>query len=292
LTERRHARRSERIKAETIAYGKAHFSAIAFIEEHLFEPMSVKTIAASSGFSPSRFSRRFTRVQGESVMEYVWGRRLEGAMRRILTDASVRIVDLAFDCGFDSQEAFTRAFTRAFGQTPGRLKRTGADRPLVRRRRSRTKKPVIHQSLVEQPEMHLAGLPKHFTYATYIEMGGLWQRIADLMGVDHETYGVFRKRYTADGSFDFLAAVRMEAGFAPRPEFELLTLPPHSYLVFRHMLEEDDLYPQMTAAHDTIWSEHLPQSGRVLADAPDFQRYPANFKIKDGWIEHYLPIEA
>jgi hypothetical protein len=40
-----------------------------------------------------------------------------------------------------------------------------------------------------------------------------------------------------------------------------------------------------------IWSERVPRSGRVLLEAPDFQLYPANFKVKDGWIEHYLPVE-
>ena len=76
--------------------------------------MSFKTIAGSSGFSQSRFSRWFRRLQGESVMAYLRGRRLEGAMRRIVTEPGVSTLDLAFDAGFDSREAFTGAFARAF----------------------------------------------------------------------------------------------------------------------------------------------------------------------------------
>ncbi len=87
--------------------------------------MTVKSIADHAGYSASRFSRGFTRLQGESVMSYVRGRRLEAAMGRLLAEPGLRIVDLAFDSGFDSQEAFTRAFVRAFGHPPGRLRSLG-----------------------------------------------------------------------------------------------------------------------------------------------------------------------
>ena len=165
--------RPDPTQADAIALAQAHFSAIAFIEKHLFEPMTVKSIAENAGFSPSRFSRGFTRLQGESVMAYVRGRRLEGAMRRILTEPGVRMVDLAFDCGFDSQEAFTRAFARAFGQTPGRLKSTAAAHPPVRKRRTSNEIPEIHDRIAQMPETHLAGLAKHFTPVNYVEMSAL-----------------------------------------------------------------------------------------------------------------------
>jgi AraC family transcriptional regulator len=257
--------------------------------------MTVKSIADRSGLSPSQFSRAFTRLQGESVMAYVRGRRLEGAMRRILTEPGTRIVDLAFDCGFDSQEAFTRAFARAFGHTPGRLKSIGAALPLVRKRKTSREKPEIRGRIAKQPETHLAGLAKHFTPANYFEMAGLWQRITLLRGFDGqlggESYGVRSKRYRTDGSFDFLAAVRIHSGCKPPAPLEVLTLPARTYLVFRHILRAGDLYAQMNAASDAIWSELLPKSRRTLVQAPDFQLYPADFKVRGGWIDHYLPVE-
>src|SRR5262245_11236402 len=54
--------------SEESALIHAHIAAIAWIEAHLFEPMTVKSIADHAGYSPSRFSRGFTRLQGESVM--------------------------------------------------------------------------------------------------------------------------------------------------------------------------------------------------------------------------------
>lgn len=102
----------------------------------------------------------------------------------------------------------------------------------------------------------------------------------------------FSRGYQADGSFDFLAAVRIEPGSRPPKPLEVLTLPSRTYLVCRHILRAGDLYPQMTAAADTIWSERLPQSGRILLDASDFQLYPADFKVKDGWIEPFRIFET
>ncbi|MFC3076950.1 helix-turn-helix domain-containing protein [Phenylobacterium terrae] len=270
-------------------------AALAFIEQHLFQPLDVKTIAAACGVSPFRFSRQFAARQGESVMAFVRGRRLEAAARRLLTEPDARLVDLAFDCGFDSQEAFTRAFARAFGAAPGRFRRTGAIETLARRRKKRMQLD-IRESVEDLTALALAGLSAHFTPATTVEMSGLWARLVPLMGFagqlgGRQTYGVWTRRHPADGSFDFLAGVRVEPGSAPPAPLEALTLPARRYLVFKQMLVEGELHPQMLAATEEIWSERLPRSGHRLADAPDFQIYPADFKVEPGgWVAHYLPI--
>jgi AraC family transcriptional regulator len=270
-------------------------AALAFIEQHLFEPLDVKAIAAACGISPFRFSRQFAARQGESVMAFVRGRRLEAAARRLLTKSDARLVELAFDCGFESQEAFTRAFARAFGVAPGRFRRSESPAALVRKRKKRMQL-EIRESIDDLPALALAGLLAHFTPATTVEMSGLWARLVPLMGFPgqlggKQTDGVWTRRYPAGGSFDFLAGVQVEPGCAPPAPLEGLTLPPRRYLVFKQMLVEGELHPQMLAATEEIWSERLPRSGRRLVDAPDFQVYPADFKVEPGgWVAHYLPI--
>src|SRR5689334_12400728 len=104
---------SDRLSAreeQAVAYAPAHLAAIAFIERNLFEPKDLARVARAAGDSASEFSRRFTQMQGESVMAYVRGRRLETAAARILADPQARLIDLAIECGFTSQAAFTRAF--------------------------------------------------------------------------------------------------------------------------------------------------------------------------------------
>jgi hypothetical protein len=81
-------------------------------------------------------------------------------------------------------------------------------------------KPTIHETIAQQPEIHLAGLPKNLAPATFVEMPGLWQSLVPLIGskgqLGHDTYGVRRKRYPAEGAFDFFAAV--PAAWLPKVE--------------------------------------------------------------------------
>src|SRR5262249_24950721 len=106
---------------------------LAHIERHLFEPLSVATLADVAGLSQFHFSRLFSARLGESVMAYVRRRRMLRAAARLGQNPGVEddieapaLIALALDCGFESQEAFTRAFAQTFGVTPGRYKRDPA----------------------------------------------------------------------------------------------------------------------------------------------------------------------
>ena len=79
--------------------------------------------ASVAGFSPYHFSRLFTARFGMSVMSYVRDCRLQAAALRLTGDVPPPLTQLAFDCGFESQEAFTRAFRRRYGAPPGQFKR-------------------------------------------------------------------------------------------------------------------------------------------------------------------------
>ena len=158
-------------------------------------------------------------------------------------------------------------------------------------------KPTIHESIERRNALRMAGLSQRFTPATTVEMGALWQRFVPLIGFDGrlgdgETYGVWVRRHPNDGSFDFFAGVPIAAACTPPKPLEMLTIPACTYLVYRQMLTEGELHPQTLVATDVIWSELAPASGRRVAAAPDFQVYPANFKVAEGWwIDHFLPLE-
>src|SRR5215470_13754895 len=101
---------------------------LAYIEAHLFEPMALADLAAVAGLSPYHFCRLFTARLGNSVMDHVRARRLEAAYMRLSGSHPPELIDLALDCGFESQEAFTRAFRRRYGIAPGQFKRASQPR--------------------------------------------------------------------------------------------------------------------------------------------------------------------
>jgi AraC family transcriptional regulator len=269
--------------------------AIEFIEKHLFENLTVTRIAQGCSASIFHFSRRFSRRQGESVMSYVRGRRLDIAAKRLASEPHTAVVDLAFDSGFESQAAFTRAFTRAFGMSPDKYRRSGSLRGR-KRRNAMTPPPVLRESFEFVDAFQVAGLTGKYDASNFIRINELWKAFVpkgafDGRLGDGETCGVFRAREFTIPSFEHLAGARISAGMKPEG-LEVWTLLGRNYLVFKQMLAEGELHPQVAAAQAEIWSKRIPQSGRTLARAPDFQIYPANFKVGvGGWLTYYIPVE-
>ena len=271
--------------------------ALQFIESHLFERLSVACIARACGASAFHFSRRFTARQGETVMAYVRGRRLEVAASRLVKEPQISLATIALDCGFDSQAGFTRAFARAFGEAPSKYRR--AANPRGRKRRiTMSSELVLHESLEHVDTLHVAGVAGRFDPSSYTRVPELWKsfvakmQFAGRLG-EGETCGVFRDRDFTAQSFEHLAGARIAEGAAAPKELAVWTLPARSYLVFKQMLHEGELHPQVAAATTAIWGERLARSGRTLAKAPDFQIYPANFKVAEGgWLAYYIPVES
>jgi len=276
------------------AAAKEAIQAIQFIESHLFEDLTVERVARGCSLSAFHFSRGFSRRQGESLMSYVRGRRLETAAKRLLSEPHIAVVDIALDCRFESHAAFTRAFTRAFGMSPNQYRR--AETPGGRKRKSTMASPNLLESVQYVETIFVAGLTGKYDPSNYIRINELWKGFAAKAAFpgrlgDGETCGVFRKRDFSIMSFEHLAGARIAQDFKPEG-LEVWTLPSREYLVYKQWLNEGELHPQVAAAQAEIWTKRLPASGRKLANAPDFQIYPANFKVGvGGWLEYYLPVE-
>lgn len=77
--------------------------------------------------SQSQVSHQFHALTGTSLRDFVQARRPALALPSV-RDGEQRLLDIALDCGFSSQEAFTRAFRAAYGITPSEYRRS--PRPL------------------------------------------------------------------------------------------------------------------------------------------------------------------
>ncbi len=91
--------------------------------------LSPTTLAERCGYSRSHFDGLFMRTVGESLGSYIRRRRLDWAAEALVCGRQ-RIIEIALDAGFDSQEAFTRAFQRRYGRTPGEYRHIGQPRAL------------------------------------------------------------------------------------------------------------------------------------------------------------------
>lgn len=103
-------------------YCKSIQATIDEIEAHLKDEINCDTIISKSFYSKTHFYRIFAGIVGMSLHEYLRKRRLSSAAVQICTTKK-RIIDIAVDFEFASQEVFTRAFFREFGITPGRFRK-------------------------------------------------------------------------------------------------------------------------------------------------------------------------
>lgn len=90
---------------------------IDWIEAHLFEDFSLLRLSEKMGYSPYYCSFKFRHHTGVSIKSYRTLRRLFLASIS-LAETHERILDIAIEHGYSSQEAFARAFKEVFGVTP------------------------------------------------------------------------------------------------------------------------------------------------------------------------------
>lgn len=86
------------------------------------EAQRVSGLARAAGLSARQLQRRFVESFGVGVKEFVTRARIQAAAG-LLRSTSRPITEIALDCGFYDQSAFTRAFRRRTGLTPQRYRR-------------------------------------------------------------------------------------------------------------------------------------------------------------------------
>jgi AraC-like DNA-binding protein len=106
---------------------------LAYIDDHLDEPLRIPELAARAGLSPFQLDQRIRALFGLSAGQYLSRLRIGRACDRLRhTDAPLR--ELALECGYGDQAAFTRQFHKSVGLTPGAYRvatARGRKRPLV-----------------------------------------------------------------------------------------------------------------------------------------------------------------
>ncbi|TCZ78789.1 AraC family transcriptional regulator [Paenibacillus albiflavus] len=94
---------------------------LSFIDNHLKEELTLEIISLNMAISQFHCHRLFHAYSGMTLASYIRIRRLTNAASELLT-TDQRILDIALDYQFESQEAFTRAFKKMYHMTPGKYR--------------------------------------------------------------------------------------------------------------------------------------------------------------------------
>lgn len=280
---------------------------VDWIETRLGERITVRAAAATAGLSPHHFCRLFRHVTGESVMGYVRARRLTVAAHRLVDAPGDRLIDVALDVGFDSQEAFTRAFKRQFAITPGAFRA----RPLADPARFRPplsdaalthwkETQAMTPTFTDRPESHVVGLRISVRPDTKGDIPKAWMEMHAREDefenvVQGHALGILLHKAGGPGrGFDYLCGLEVDTADAPVPDgMERITLAAQRYAVFTHVIQDPNLGKDLPRSFDFIFGTWLPESGYTLADAPDFEYYERgrfDAKTLSGEIDLYIPI--
>lgn len=90
---------------------------------HLNDSISFEEIAKQAYLSIPHLYRMFPVMTGCTVGQYIRKRRLTSSVYELLK-SDKRIIDIAFDFQFESQESYIRAFKVMFGITPGEYRKS------------------------------------------------------------------------------------------------------------------------------------------------------------------------
>ena len=94
-----------------------------FIKDHYAEAISVEDIAKEVNLTRYHFCRVFKTLTGQTPIEYINHFRVNQAVR-LLEDDTRKIMDIAFDVGFNNFSYFIEIFKRYKNCTPSEYRRS------------------------------------------------------------------------------------------------------------------------------------------------------------------------
>lgn len=277
------------------------------IEENLANPISLRMLADTAGYSPWHSARLFTEHTGKTPFEYIRALRLTQAAMR-LWDGKVKITDVAFDFAFDSHEGFTRAFSREFGVAPQNYRQQPQpirlfipgnvhDRHRIMQggfveMTETTPVKTIFTQAVDRPARKLIlkrgrSATHYFEYCQ--EVGcDVWGILSSIRGALYEPVGLWfpAKLRPADTSI-YVQGVEMPYDYAgPAPDgFELIDLPPCKLMVFQGEPYDDSHFEAAILEVQRAMERYNPELYGFSWDdeaAPRIQLAPMGYR---GYIE-------
>jgi AraC family transcriptional regulator len=267
--------------------------ALWYIETHFSGALALNDVAVAAGVSPFHLTRVFQAATGWPVVRYLRARRLSEAAR-VLAGGAPDILEVALSAGYGSHEAFTRAFREQFGRTPEDVRQGGSVEGLAVVEAMRVMQEPVPEAQVPRVEeagpLLIAGLGARYLASNSAAIPSQWQRYehdARSRPKGKYAYGVCFN-YDDEGNFDYLCGHEVQNFTSVPAEFTRLRLARQPYAVVRHTGHIGSI-PLTWRAFLETW---LPASGLMAADAPDFERYDADFDPLTGMggVEIWVPL--
>lgn len=275
--------------------------AVEFIENNLYEQITVLDVAKSTSYSYFHFHRFFYLMTNETIGSYIRGRRLTQAAHDLNhTQKSITMISLSL--GFETPESFTRAFKNRFGMTPSSYRKQGLD-ILIGNRPSleNFKLPEVKQlkpQIIYLEETNLVGI--EFTSAQikdgYVDAWRLFNKEYQQDFAKSDFYGVYQSDDLCNSdTFNLKCEAQIFIGtnyknsYFPK-KYNTRIIKGGRYAKFTYV----GIVENMIDFYQYIWGVWVVSSGYELDSRSDFEIYTDRFRGEhdsNSEIDIYLPIK-
>lgn len=269
---------------------------IDYIEANLKEELDINRAISESGYSLTHFYRIIQSFSGISLKDYIRNRRLsEAAVALRMSDT--RIIDIAMEYDFQSQEVFTRAFLRLFGITPGQYRKSRESITLYEKLNARQlfmslNGLSIEPTIILEKIFQLVGITRT-VHPGSADISQLWREfhhssnsIITPLNSD-KLIGLceYMPDITDDSEFSYMACIEVLSTDNLPMGMNAKIIPCTKYAVFTHSGTVD----RLKETYNKIYGVWLPLTGSQLAEADTLEIYTLqssnNYKL-----DIYIPL--
>ena len=276
-----------------------------YIETHLDENITMAELAKESQYSPWYSYRLFVNLLHMTPSVYIRRLRLSKSALR-LRDEKIKVIDIAYDVGFDSVDGYQRAFYKEFGCNPHEYAICPSPIYLftpygikyVNRKGEKDMSEVksVFVQVIEKAERKvIIKRGKEATeYFKYCEEVGcdVWGLLSSIKSICGEPVCLWLpKKYIKEGTSEYVQGVEVSMDYSGKiPEgFDIIELPKCKYVMFQgEPFEEENFCEAIQQVCDAIKKYNPSINGFEWDnDNPRIQLEPIGTR---GYIELY-PIK-
>jgi AraC family transcriptional regulator len=282
---------------------------LVHIQQHLDEPPSLEELARLAGLSVFHFHHVFTGMLDESLGNHMRRLRLERAASRLKL-TQLPVVEIAFEAGYQTHEAFSRAFRKSFGISPLGFRRQNGlktqlqspsgvhyrhHRPLAIFRPVGIGGKMVNVEIKTLEPTRVAFM-RHL--GPYDEVGQTWEKLmmqlgkegrlgagTEFIGICHDDPAV-----TPPAKIRYDACITVDADFRASGPIGLQVVPGGEYARLTHF----GPYETLNDSYAKLLGQWVPRSGRRLRLTPCFEIYfnsPENTEPEDLVTDLHAPLE-
>lgn len=280
---------------------------LTYIDDHLSDDITFRSLAETFGYSPFHFHRIFTSVTGRTITDYLKKRRLAYACRQ-LVETDKPITSICYDCGFHSIQTFNRLFKNSYGSLPSEVRGQciQMDCPCVQTIISGYKKRVhfdgdfiMEPRFVERDGFTIAGI-RRYTGDGWHVIGEAWGELKENMDKIQRrnpniSYGFedYSEDFIPPDQFYYTAAVEINSESKVPKGWYQKRIPQSRYAVFT--VNGNNAKGEIHKAFMYIYNVWLPNSEYCIPEElqADFEFYDERWDCQSvsSQVDLYIPVK-